>query len=518
MIACGGEPGPVTPSVDGGPTDVTVTVDTTAEQKPISPLIYGVNGDPEDDRPGVTRSGGNRLTAYNWENNASNAGSDYCYQNDGSLGGPGSPPANAFRELLEDAEARDTAVVITAPIVAYVAADHDDNGDGGAGPPSCVGDVRKSGGDYLTTRFEDNVARKGSAFQFPPAGGDGKVYQDEGVAFVAAEWPGAELIVSLDNEPDLWSETHAEIHPAKVTYAELAERSEAFADAIKDAVPGVAILGPASYGFAGYVTLQDAPDAAGRDFLAFYLAHMQDAEGRTGRRLLDYLDLHWYPEAVGDGVRITSVDDARGAAARVQAPRSLWDESYAESSWIVNDYLHEPIALLPRVQAKIDAEYPGTKLAFTEWNYGGGGDISGAMATADVLGVFGREGVGLATIWFLHEDERFTRAGLRAYTNYDGAGGHFGETSVKTTVPSAAELSAFGSLADDGRVVVVLVNKASAAQTVGVRVEGEAVASGRVWRISGTQPQLVGGDAVSVTGGVAALSMPRSSVAVLELR
>ena len=43
--------------------------------------------------------------------------------------------------------------------------------------------------------------------------------------------------------------------------------------------------------------------------------------------------------------------------------------------------------------AKIAAHYPGTKLSISEYNYGAGGDISGGIAQADVLGVFGREGL-----------------------------------------------------------------------------------------------------------------------------
>ncbi|HXN94962.1 MAG TPA: hypothetical protein VN879_10675, partial [Candidatus Acidoferrales bacterium] len=68
--------------------DVTITIDP-AKTKLISPYIYGINfyngvsGAP----PMLTfdRAGGNRWTAYNWETNASNAGSDYFYQNDSYL-------------------------------------------------------------------------------------------------------------------------------------------------------------------------------------------------------------------------------------------------------------------------------------------------------------------------------------------------------------------------------------------------------------------------------------------------
>ena len=75
---------------------VTATVSGTGA-KPISPLIYGSNQNTIASTN--DRLGGNRWTAYNWETNASNAGSDYQYQNDGYLGG-GSTPGGAVSPTL----------------------------------------------------------------------------------------------------------------------------------------------------------------------------------------------------------------------------------------------------------------------------------------------------------------------------------------------------------------------------------------------------------------------------------
>ena len=58
-----------------------------------------------------------------------------------------------------------------------------------------------------------------------------------------------------------------------------------------------------------------------------------------------------------------------------------------------------PIELIPRLMKKIADHYPGTKLSISEYNYGAGGDISGGLAEADVLGIFGREGLFAATMW-----------------------------------------------------------------------------------------------------------------------
>ena len=97
-------------------------------------------------------------------------------------------------------------------------------------------------------------------------------------------------------------------------------------------------------------------------------------------------------------------------AARLQAPRSLWDATYKEHSWITEDWLNGPVNLLPSLKTRIAHAYPGTKLAFTEYNYGAGHHISGGIAQADVLGIFGRDGVFAATQFALETSEAL-RAG-----------------------------------------------------------------------------------------------------------
>jgi hypothetical protein len=115
-----------------------------------------------------------------------------------------------------------------------------------------------------------------------------------------------------------------------------------------------------------------------------------------------------------DGCRITEEDtDAGVVAARKQAPRSLWDLAYTENSWIAQFSTNGPIRLLPRLEDKIAANYPGTKLSITEYNYGGANHISGGIAQADALGVFGREGLFAATLWRLVAQQQFHLRRLR---------------------------------------------------------------------------------------------------------
>jgi hypothetical protein len=508
--SCVFEPG------DPGPADVVLAIDTTQGRHPISPRIYGSNTarDLSANRLTLIRSGGNRMTAYNWENNASNAGSDWCHQNDGYLSSSSTPGA-AVEPMVDNAHASGADAMVTVPIVDHVAADK----LGGSGPPSCSGDVANTP-NYLATRFRANVADKPGALSLTPNATDGSVYQDEFVNFIEQSTDG-QVLYSLDNEPDLWSHTHNRIHPNPVTYAELIERNIRFATAIKSVAPDAIVSGPASYGFYGFERLQGAPDAANRNFLDVWLAAMQAADTAAGRRLVDLLDLHWYPEATGGGVRITGTDTSSAVvAARLQAPRSLWDPTYTENSWITNDYLGGPIALLPTVQERIDTYYPGTGIAITEWNYGGGQHISGALATADALGVFGRENVHAATLWELNADESYTYAAFRAFRNYDGTGGAFEDTSVQALSSNDTLASVYASVdaLDPRRVVIIAINKDSQARTAGITLRHtEQFASADVYTVTAAGGANVhpATDIVPVTTNAWNYTMPARSISVI---
>jgi hypothetical protein len=506
---------PVITPDDPGPADLRFEIDSS-QRHSVSRFIYGVNGADFAAHPYLTatRSGGNRMTAYNWENNASNAGTDYLNENDDYLGG-GDVPAEVVRAPAADAFAHDASIAITVPIQGYVAADKGPGGDVNQTP------------SYLTTRFKQNRAKKGAAFSLTPDTSDGFVYEDELVSFLETKLPGhhgtptQNFFYCLDNEPDLWASTHPRIHPNPVTYDEELSLSVEFAGAVKDVAPQAFVLGPVSYGWNGYVTLQDAPDAGGRDFLEFYLDGMKTADTSQGRRLLDALDLHWYPEATGNGVRITE-DDASApvAAARVQAPRSLWDAAYTETSWITQYSTMGPIRLIPRMRDKIAAHYPGTRLSISEYYYGGGADISGGIAEADVLGVFGREGVFFAALWHVGStDDRFIYGGFRMFRDYDGQGGAFGDTGVSATTDSDQDSSVYASLVGENKMVIVAINRSGASKTAGLRImHGVAFKTATPYVLTSASPNPVAGAPQTIDKvNALVVTLPANSVTTFVL-
>jgi hypothetical protein len=492
---------------------VTFQVDGS-KKSPISPFVYGINH-PDWEKQGwtptLTRAGGNRLTAYNWETNASNAGSDWHHQNDNLMGSdvPGEP----IRKGVAASHEHGASIVVTIPTIGRVAADK----NGG-------GDVKQTP-DYLNKRFLPSLSKKDGPFADTPDLTDGKVYQDEFVAWLEKKFPKARedarrtIFYALDNEPDIWSHTHNRIHPEKIRFDELARMNVEYASMVKRVAPKALVFGFVSYGWHGFTTLQDAADRNGRDCTDFYLQEMSAAEKKAGRRLVDVLDIHWYPEAHGANRRVTEDDPSPEVAkARIQSTRSLWDPSYKESSWIANAV--GPIRLLPRMREKIEKNYPGTKLAITEYYFGGGDHISGALAQADVLGLFGREGVFAATLWHLgRTKDTFIHAAFAMFRNFDGAGGAFGDTGLAVSGGDAARASLFASVDDKKRVVLVALNKTDGPLPVRVDLKDlPSFKAASLYRLTSTEPKPASQPELKVSGTALELELPPLSISTLVLR
>ena len=219
-------------------------------------------------------------------------------------------------------------------------------------------------------------------------------------------------------------------------------------------------------------------------FVPWYLQQMKAYEDAHGVRILDYLDLHYYPQA--DGVALSSAGSAATQALRLRSTRSLWDPTYADESWIADVAEGPYVRLIPRMKEWVAANYPGTKLAITEYNWGALDHINGALAQADVLGIFGREGLDLATLWGPPDADEPGAFAFRMYRNYDGAGSAFGETSVHAASADQEQLSIYAARrGSDGALTLIVINKTAAPLTSELTLSNFAPAAwAQVYRYS----------------------------------
>jgi fibronectin type 3 domain-containing protein len=463
---------------------VTITVNPSITKR-ISPYIYGINfysgiaGAP----PLLTfdRAGGNRWTAYNWETNASNAGSDYIYDNDNYLSSS-TVPAEPVRSFIAGDQASGAASLVTFQLQGLVSAD--ENGPVSvANPPDL-------------TRFKTVVDKKstvsGVPFTITPPATDGHVYMDEFLWSLDQKFSGLGIFgpspthptfVSLDNEPELWNSTHLEVQGhAAVTSDNYITKTINLAEALKDQFPNLVIFGPVHYGFQGIYNWQGELGATPNGTNWFpdkYLQALKTASTAYGKPLVDVYDFHWYVEEYdSNGTRVldltsTTLTDAQ-VQLIVQSPRALWDATFTDSGnnnpWIYQELGSTPINLLGRLQAKIDAENPGMKMAITEYENGGWNHIAGTIAQADNLGIFGSQGLFAASFWPPNGTYSYALAGFRAFRGFDGANASFGDTSLQATssnVPNVVVYASTDSRAS-GRTVFVAINRSTSAQMTAI--------------------------------------------------
>ena len=526
--------------------DITATVNGGSTFA-ISRYIYGGNFINEQGAYGNAnvpdeftfhRMGGNRLTAYNWENNYSNAGSDFEYRNTAD-DLSGTTPAGSVSRRANPTFTKGQAFMASISMIGYVSAD----------ACNCnVGIAEADRANRLATRFRVSRATKGSAFTLTPNAADGFVYQDEFVNWMETTYPGrsthptAPLFYSLDNEPDIWHATHKEINsdiggaPRLQTYNGLIDTSVVYAAAIKAVAPNALVFGPATATYTGLSLLGRFPTPdpvyGTQNFTNVYLDRMRAASTAAGKRLLDVFDLHYYPEmGTGNGAIVNdyATQDAAMIEARVQAPRSLWDPTYTDNSWVPGA-AGGPLRLIPRVREQIAAHYPGTKLAITEYFYGRGGDISGGIAQADVFGIFGREGVFAASIWpfaGLYASNwngngnlayAYIFGALRMYRNFDGAGTNFGDTGLQTTTSSVAQSSVYASRTASGQTVLVVINKTTTSRVLQITLSGVNTAStAQVYLLRDGITRPARQPDVALAGTVLTYTMPAMSISTLAL-
>jgi len=393
----------------------------------------------------------------NWDANFWNTGNDWFFENYKVNG--------SIWDWLDADGRRGTPAAVTVPMIGWVAKDDHSVGFPRAKFPKQrkFDEARPEAGDGYTP--QDKPIRPGTpeatSSPAPPQliGHWIHTLREKDRARGARS---ASMYI-LDNEPSLWSSTHRDVHPDPLSEDELMDRTLRYATEIRKADPEGLIAGPAEWGWRGYQFSGvdqasengDRPDRRAHGdlpLIPWYLRKLADYERTNHVRLLDVLDVHFYPAAEGMYGAKPRVD-ASGAELRIRSTRALWDTGYRDESWI-----NEPIALIPRLKKWVLDNYPGRKVSLGEWSFGAETHISGGIATAEALGRFGQQGLDSAFFWMGPKVGTPTFWAFRAYRNFDGKGGRFLDISVPTY--DSDNVSLFASR-DDSRkhLVAIIVNR-----------------------------------------------------------
>jgi hypothetical protein len=512
----------------GPPQPVQVVVDPGADRRPISPLIYGVNfGNAEEFGSApypLRRWGGNSTTRYNWIKDATNHASDWFFINlpESGADSTGLPNNSSADRWISETLLAGTQSVITVPTIGWVARDRvkrwgfsvakygaqQQTECTATGWPSwCEPDagngVRPDGSPVTGNDPHDTSIEVGPAFVAS--------WVQHIVGRVGPAGAGGVGYYALDNEPMLWNDTQRDIHPSPATLDELWTRTRDYAEAVHSADPTAEILGPASWGWCEYFYsaadgCSPGADMAAHDglpLLEWYLMKNRERELQTGRRPVDVLDIHYYPQT--SGVALSDDESAVVSAARLRSVRSLYDPAYTDESWI-----DQPIRLIPRMKDWIAARCPGMKLAITEYNWGGDQGLSSALAQAEVLAVFGREGVDLATRWVAPESPSRVLQAFRLFLDYDGAGSSLAGESIRASSSDIDDVGAYAILTAEDQVALLLFNKATSTRIVHASIVGGGSGPAGLYRFDAAM-DLGSAGQIAVNQGIFSIDLPARS-------
>lgn len=537
--------------VTGGAADnppTTVQVDVAANRRPINPNIYGVNWAETQDliqlNAPLNRQGGNANSRYNWQLDAHATGADWYFETYPDSAGTPSGWVDSFVDKTRAARIG-AEPMVTMPMLDFLA-------NLGPGRTTLAGfSVKKYGPQQRTDPWNPDAGNGISAATGQPiTGNDPKdtgvpntpAIQQAWVRHLVAKYGPATSATGikyyvLDNEYSVWRATHRDVHPDPVTYDEIWEKIVAYASAIRAVDPTARICAGEEYSwFAMYFSGLDQANgtsAANSDYnrhgrVYFYpwlLQKIRAHKQQTGVQLVDVITVHGYTDGPAD-------DDLPATQLqRNRQTRILWDPAYQDPFWYgdigIEGRRDRNVHWIPTLKMWVDQYCPGLQIGITEYNWGNEANLNGATTQADVLGIYGREGVDLATRWGVAKKGDtnptlyyVTHLASQIYRNYDGKNSTYGDVSVSTAEANPDNLSAFAALRTaDGALTVMVINKQQGSTPVTINLANfTAGAAAQVWQInSATQKEIARLADVGVSANALTTTVPSQSISLFVL-
>lgn len=469
----------------GKAQNITVQVNANQGRIPVSPYIYGRNNNLSDNpsRPTTSESialykeaglrfarenGGNNATKYNWRRKLSSHPDWYNNVYDHSWD-------YASQEIQKTIPG--LQVMWAFQLIGKAAGNKNNN----------FGDWSYNGSNWWSG-VGQNLAGGG---QVNPAGGSQALVNGNPALYLVdwtADsttgvlnhwfWPGglnldkSQFIYwSMDNEPEIWNGTHDDVMPALPSASAFMDSYFAVAKKARERYPQIKLTGPVPANEWQWYRWGDQSlniDGKYYCWLEYFIKRVADEQKSSGIRLLDVLDVHWYPSESSN-------------ADLVQLHRVFYDETYvypgANGVKTVNggwDASQNKEYIFKRINdwlLKHFGENHGITIALTENDISSSNPNIASVVYASMLGTFADNGVEIFTPWSWKTGMWET---LHLFSRYSKG------TRVKSTSSNDATVSGYSTInGSNDSMTVILVNRdLSASRTTTVNLTGFAVPNG----------------------------------------
>ncbi len=337
----------------------------------ISPYIYGMATYLFADRakektwplqPTLFRFGGNTSERYNWKVNAWNTGADWHFMNVKA-----SDSGNAIDSFMSENHRNGAASSVTIPLLGWISKD--------ATSKSYNAEIDESNKELKIDPLKTSVP-------ITPA------YITNWVNHLKTKFNSFPHFYIIGNEPTLWHETHRDVHPQKATREEILEKFVSTAKLVRDADSQAVIIAPSGWGYADL------------DFMTWFLPQVIKKERELKTKLIDVLDVHFYPQA--EELKNPDQKNQATRKALFQSVRGLWDPDFKDNSWIA-----DKMRFIPRFKELCAKNRPDLKFSIGEYNFRAEQDISGAIVQAEILGIFAQFDLFMAQYWTIPPYESY---------------------------------------------------------------------------------------------------------------
>lgn len=466
--------------------DVTVTVSASTGKKAVSPYIYGRNNNfatafgataataseltlaKEAGLRLARENGGNNATKYNWRLKLSSHPDWYnnVYSHDWD---------NISKSIV--ASIPDMQVMWAFQLIGKVASNKNNNfNDWGYNQSQwwsgCAQNL--AGGGTANTSGGSTATVNGNPSLYT------KDWPADSTAAILTKWFGTGGLGlnssnfqywNMDNEPEIWSGTHDDVMTSQLAATAFMDKYFAVAKKVRALYPNIKLCGPVCANeWQWYKWGSETLYINGKyySWMEYFLKRVADEQKSSGIRLLDVVDIHWYPGETAN-------------ADIVQLHRIFYDKTYVypgangiksiNGGWDTSqnkEYIFQRIS--DWLTTYFGANH-GIGIGLSESGINSTNANVNSVLYASMLGTFANNGVEYFTPWTWNVGMYET---LHLFSRYAKSNSVSSTSTVENTVSAYTTIT---NSADS--MTVILVNRdVSASHTTKVNISGFAATDG----------------------------------------
>jgi len=464
---------------------VVITVNAADGKKPVSPYIYGRNNSFSDSYGSIKsaseitmykeaglrlarENGGNNATKYNWRKKISSHPDWYnnVYDHDWD---------KLSSYIMTNVP--DMQVMWAFQLIGKAASNKNNNFNDWS---------------YNQSQWWSGCAQNLAGGGIPNASGGSVASVNGNTALYTMDWPAdstAEVLNhwfgtkgiglnstnfrywDMDNEPEIWSGTHDDVMPTQPAAAAFMDNYFAVAKKARALYPGIKLCGPVTANeWQWYKWGSETLNINGKyySWLEYFIKRVADEQKVTGIKLLDVLDIHWYPGESAD-------------ADVLQLHRIFYDKTYnypganglksINGGWdntLTKEYIFQRIN--DWLTLYFGANH-GITIGLSESGINSTNANVNSVLYASLLGTFANNGVEMYTPWSWNTGMWET---LHLFSRYAK------NQSIASTSTLENMVSGYTTLSSNAdSMTVILVNRdLSSTHNVTVNLSGFSVANG----------------------------------------